>query len=176
MERTVAIPLSKRKLWILLLLSCVFVAGGFWLLTRVPEYEGFNVLKAQFAALACITFFGLGIPIFLFKIIDKRAGLVINSIGVYRLGLINYHDVIPWAHITHCSITRIQRTELLLIHVDNVEEVLARMSPVARWFQRLGIASTGTPFSLSSAALQGNFDDLKSVIEGGIAAHAERHA
>lgn len=168
---TISVPLSKRKLWLLLIASCAFVAGGFWLWDRTPTYDGFDRIKATFASVTCMIFFGLGIPVFVFKIIDQRAGVVINSTGIYRLGLFNYNDVIPWKHITHCSISQVQRTKLLLIHVDNVEEVIARLPPFARWFQRMTIASSGTPFSLSSAALQGNFNDLKELIEAGIAAH-----
>lgn len=169
--QTISIPLSKRKLWLLLFGSCAFVALGIWLWGRLPHYEGFTKVKAAFGAVACMVFFGLGIPIFLFKLIDRRAGLVINDNGIYRMGVFNYHDVIRWEHITHCTIGRIERTKLLYIHVDNVQEVISRMSAVARWFQRMTIASTGTPFSLSSAALQGNFDDLKELIEAGITAH-----
>ena len=84
------------------------------------------------------------------------------------MGVFNYHDVIPWEHITHCTVGKIERTKLLYIHVDNVEEVLARMSAVARRFHRISSGSTGTPFSLSSAALQRNFDGLKELIETGI--------
>lgn len=168
---TISVPLSKRKLWLLLLASCVFVGGGFWLWGRIPFYDGFSRIKATFASITCIIFFGLCIPVFLFKVIDRRAGVVINDKGIYRMGVFSYHAVIPWEHITHCTTGQIQRTKLLHIHVDNVEEVLARMSPVARWFQRLSIASNGTPYSLSSAALESNFIDLKELIERGIATH-----
>ena len=165
---TISIPLSKRKLWLLLLASCLFVALGIWLWGQAPSYDDIDRIKATFASVSCVIFFGLCFPIFMFKVVDQRAGVVINDKGIYRMGVFNYHDVIPWEHITHCTIGKIERTKLLYIHVDNVEEVVARMSPVARWFQRMTIGSTGTPFSLSSAALQGNFDDLKELIETGI--------
>ena len=168
---TISVPLSKRKLWLLLLASCLFVALGIWLWGQAPTYDEFDRIKAKFASVSCVIFFGLCIPVFLFKVVDRCAGLVINDKGIYRLGVFNYHDVIPWEHITHCTIGKIQRTKLLHIHVDNVEEVIGRMSPIARWFQRMSIASIGTPYSLSSAALEGNFDDLKELIEAGIAAY-----
>jgi len=168
---TISVPLSKRKLWLLLLASCLFVAGGIWLWGQAPSYDDFDRIKAMFASVTCVIFFGFCIPIFVFKIMDRRAGVVINDKGIYRLGVFNYHDVIPWEHITHCTIGQIQRTKLLNIHVDNVEEILAQLPPTKRWFQRMSIASSGTPYSLSSAALVGNFDDLKGLIEMGIAAH-----
>lgn len=174
--QTISVPLSKRKLWLLLLASCLFVALGIWLWGQAPTYDDFDRIKATFASVSCVIFFGMGIPIFLFKIIDRRAGVVLNDKGIYRMGVFNYHDVIPWEHVTHCTIGKIQRTKLLYIHVDNVEEVIAHLPPFQRWLQRLGIASTGTPFSLSSAALQGNFDDLKSLIEAGMVAHRKNRS
>ncbi|HRH39215.1 MAG TPA: STM3941 family protein [Flavobacteriales bacterium] len=175
MEEPIAIPLSKRKLWLSLFLSCCFVALGYWLWQRVPQYEGFKAVKAQFGAWSCMIVFGLRVLILIFKLLDKRAGLVINTKGIYRMGLFNYHQPILWEHITHTSVTEIKRTKLLLIHVDNVEEELARMTPLTRWFQRLTIASTGTPFSVSSAALQGSFTDLQALIERGIERQHQLH-
>ncbi len=138
---------------------------------QAPTYDDFDRIKATFASVSCVIFFGMGIPVFLFKLFDRRAGVVINEKGIYRMGVFNYHDVIPWEHITHCTIGRIQRTKLLHIHVDNVEEILAQHPPFKRWFHRMSVTSSGTPFSLSSAALVGNFDDLKELIEAGISAH-----
>ncbi len=175
MEETTAIPLSKGKLWSLLLLSCGFVALGYWLWQRVPQYEGLTALKAQFGAWSCMIFFSLGIPIFLFKLMDKRPGLLLNAKGIYRLGVFNYHQPILWQHITGTSVTRVKRTKLLLIHVDNVEEELTRLAPIPRWFQRLTITSTGTPFSLSSAALKCDFTELEDLIKRGIARHHQRN-
>ncbi|HRH70233.1 MAG: hypothetical protein JNL43_13240 [Flavobacteriales bacterium] len=171
---TISVPLSKRKLWLLLLASCLFVAVGIWLWGEAPSYDDLDRIKATFASVVCVIFFGLCIPVFVFKIIDRRAGVVINDQGIYRMGVFNYHDVIPWKHITHCTIGKIQRTRLLHIHVDNVEEILADLSPLKRWSQRMSIASSGTPYSLSSAALEGNFDDLKELIEAGIATYRDR--
>ncbi len=168
---TRSIPLSKKKLWLLLLLSCLFVGIGIWLWGKSSEFVTYDRFRARFASITCTSFFGACIPLFAFKVIDKRPGVIINDLGIYRLGLFNYHPVIPWRHITHCTITQIQRTKLLMIHVDNVEEILQAMSPVPRWFQRLTVSSTGTPYSLSAAALQGNFDDLKTFIETGIEVH-----
>lgn len=168
---TLSIPLSKRKLWLLLLASCLFFAFGIWLWGQAPSYDDLDRIKATFASVACVIFFGPCIPVFAFKVFDRRAGVVINDKGIYRMGVFNYHDVIPWMHITHCTLGKIQRTKLLLIHVDNVEAILARLSPFTRWLQRMGIASSGTPYSLSSAGLEWNFEDLKQLIEAGILAH-----
>lgn len=169
-----AIPLGKRKLWLLLLLSFGFVAMGFWLWGHAEGMGDLDYWRAKGAALACMIFFGICVPIFVFKLMDKRAGIVINEVGIYRMGLFSYHAPIRWEHITHLTETKVQRTRLLLIHVDNVEEVLAGMTGLSRWLQRAIISSTGTPYSLSSAALQWDFDDLRRIIETGIELQHER--
>jgi hypothetical protein len=64
----------------------------------------------------------------------------------------------------------VKSTKILLVHVDNVEEVLMRLPPLTRWSQRLAIAQFGTPYSLTSNTLQCDLDDLKRTIENGIGA------
>jgi hypothetical protein len=163
----VTVPISKGKMLIALLGCCAFVALGIWLGVRTDHYSGFAKTRAWFGAISCVVFFGAG-GIFLgIKLFDKRPGLVLNDEGVHRLGLFNFQPVIPWKHITHCSIVKIKRTMILLIHVDNVDEVLAGLAPVARWFQRMAIAQYGTPYSLSCANLQIDIERLISLIENG---------
>ena len=171
---TVTIPLSKGKLVLALLLSGVFVAMGIWLWGRASSFSGIHEVKALFGGIMCVVFFGaIGIIQFI-KLFDGRAGLVLDEIGIHRMGVLNYHSVIRWDHITHCTVEKVQRTRLLMIHVDNTEEVLSAMNPLARFSQRMMLSRYGAPYSLSSNALKCDFDELKELIEAGIAGWRNR--
>ncbi len=161
----VAIPLNKGRLFLFLLLSLAFVVGGFWLWNIADNYSGFKHWKALLGAVLCVPLFGLGVVIFAYKLFDSRPGLILNDEGVHRLGLFGFQRVIPWKHITHCSINKVKRTKILLIHVDNVEEVLARLAPIARWSQRMALAQYGTPHSMASSNLKIDIEQLKALIE-----------
>jgi hypothetical protein len=164
-----AIPLNKWKTRLLFALSCGFVALGYWLLGRADAYVGWDHWKALFAAWSSLVFFGFGALVLAFKSFDHRPGVIINEKGIYRLGVFNYHLPILWARIRHCSETKVRSTRLLLIHVDNTEEVLAGTPPITRWFKRLTLAHGGALYRLSSAVLDCDFDELRGLVEGGIA-------
>lgn len=170
----VTIPLNKGRLFLFLLLSLAFVAGGFWLWRIADDYSGFKHWKALIGAVICIPSFGVGALILGFKLFDGRPGLVLNEEGVHRLGLFHFQPVIRWKNITHCTITKVKRTSILLIHVDNVEEVLARLSPIARWSQRMALAQYGTPHSVASSNLKIDIQQLMALIENGAASHRVR--
>jgi len=172
----VAILSKKRKLIPLLLISVAICLGAARLLHRVSHLEGIIFTVAWLIAIMCIIGFCAITTFYLFKLLDPRPGAIINAHGIRLMGIVGYHPLIPWEHITHCSNSRILQTRLLLVYVDNVDEALARMPTIGRLVQQLTVATAGTPHILSSAALQGNFDDLKNLIEGGIAAYAERNA
>jgi hypothetical protein len=115
-------------------------------------------------------FAGTGMVVLGSKLFDKRPGLVLNDEGIHRLGVFKFQPVIPWKHITHCSITSVKSTKILLVHVDNVEDALVRMNPVSRAIQRMMLRQYGTPYSLTSNTLQCDMDELKRTIENGIGA------
>ncbi len=170
----VTIPQNKSKLLSYLLLSLAFVTGGIWLWGVADDYSGFKHWKALVGAVIGVPFFGLGVVIFGFKLFDPRPGLVLNDQGVHRMGLFGFQPVIRWEHITYCTIAKVKRTTILLIHVDNAEDVLARLSPIARWSQRMALSQFGTPHSVSSNALRISIHELKELIEKGAAAHRDR--
>ncbi len=169
--KTVAIPLSKGKVLLWFLVNGLFVAGGIWLWGKAPTYDGLTQARALFVAITCIVFFGAGVVVLGAKLFDQRPGLVLNEGGVHRLGMFRFQPVIPWNHITHCSIAKVKSTRILLIHVDNVEEVLMRMPPITRWMQRLVLSRYGTPYSLTSNTLQCDMEQLKEMIENGAEAY-----
>jgi hypothetical protein len=170
----VTIPLSKGKLLLTILGGCAFVAIGIWMWRSADDYSGFKHWKALVGAGLCVPCFGLGVLVLTYKLFDSRPGLVLNDEGIHRLGLFTFWPPIPWKHITHCSITKVKRTSMLAIHVDNEQEILARLGPFTRWLKRMSIAQYGAPHVLASANLKIGIQELKELIEKGAAAHRER--
>lgn len=167
----ISIPLHKGKLLRWFLMSGLFMVLGLWLAQKASSFEGSTAARAWFVAISCMLFAGAGMVVLGSKLFDKRPGLVLNDEGIHRLGVFAFQPVIPWKRITHCSITNVKGTKILLVHVDNVEEVLARMNPVSRAMQRLVLGQYGTPHSLTSNTLECDLADLKRTIENGAEAH-----
>lgn len=165
----ISFPLHKGKLLRWFLMSALFMVLGLWLGRKASSFEGLTAVRAWFGAISCMLFAAAGIIVLGSKLLDKRPGLVLNDEGIHRLGVFAFQPVIPWKHITHCSITSVKSTKILLVYVNNVEEVLMRMPPLTRWFQRMAISQYGTPYSLTSNTLQCDLDELKRTIENGVA-------
>lgn len=170
----VTVPLHKGKMLLAFLGACAFVAVGVWLWGRKDHYSGFDHAKAWFGAISCVVFFGALALLQAIRFFDPRPGLVLNDAGIHRLGLFGFQPVIPWKHITHCSITQVKRAKMLAIHVDNEEEILAGLAPISRWLKRMSIARYGAPHVLASANLTMGIQELKDLIEKGAAAHRDR--
>lgn len=170
-------PLSKRKLTLALFGCLAFVALGIWLWGRRDQYTGFAQWKLYFCAWSGMVFFGLGIAVLAFKLFDTRPGLVLNTQGIHSLGLFGFRPVIPWQHITGTRIVQLPRgrVRILLIHTDDMEAALARMSGMARLFARFSLARYGALHSVASNNLQVDIEELQRIIESWReAAHADR--
>jgi len=83
---------SKWKNLGLLIVSCLFVFGGLYFVTDVDS-NTFKVIVGW----TSILFFGLGIPIALFNILDWRPQIIINEVGIYDRTIIK--DLINWSII-----------------------------------------------------------------------------
>ena len=70
----------------LILLCSIFVFGGIFLLT--------NTDSPKWVAWLNIGFFGLGYPVGLFHLLDRRPQIIINEIGIFDRT--TYKDFINW--------------------------------------------------------------------------------
>ena len=107
----VSIPLHKGKLLRWFLMSALFMVLGLWLGRKASSFEGLTAARAWFGAISCMLFAGAGMVVLGSKLFDQRPGLVLNDEGIHRLGVFKFQPVIPWKHITHCSITSVKSTK-----------------------------------------------------------------
>lgn len=154
----VIIHASRRKLALLLLGAVVFVVLGFWIIDAKPD-------KA-WAGWLSIVFCGLGIPVFLWQILDRRPRIVIDEQGITdrTLGV----GTIAWADIENAeraSITiRGQEMEYIGLHLRNTETYLQKASPGRRPALESGRMFSLAPFSLSLHGTDANRVELLRLI------------
>ncbi|MBL6446846.1 hypothetical protein JMN32_11020 [Fulvivirga sp. 29W222] len=96
----------------LLLLSSVFVIGGIWLLTSTsaPKWVGW----------VSVCFFGLGYPIGVFHLFDRRPQIIINEIGIYDRT--TNQDSINWEIIQNAYMTNVHGQKFICLQVDESYE------------------------------------------------------
>ena len=134
----ISIKSSRIKPLVVLLGCAGFVAGGIF------------VLKTDGPALVAwssICFFGAGIPIMIFQIIDRRPRLIIDNDGIIdrTLGI----GKVPWKEINNAYLRSLNGNNFICLELADSDKYLLKLSKIKRGMvnanQRLGF----TPFSIN---------------------------
>ncbi len=92
-----------------LILECsIFIFGGIWGLetSKIPT----------FISWLCIGFFGLGYPVGLFHLFDRRPQIIINEIGIFDRTI--HKDFINWEIIKDAYTINIYGQKFICLMVD----------------------------------------------------------
>ncbi len=166
-----AIPLSRGKTTLLVLMSIAFILLGVWVIQMrdaqlPPDYDP---LFVRGVALACIVFFGACGLVGLRKLFDGRpglqftpAGIVDNSSGV-SVGLV------PWSDVTGLGIFQVGRTRSIVVKVADPEKYAAVGGPLRRPLNKANIKLCGSPVVVTSSTLKISFDELYALFEAYLA-------
>jgi hypothetical protein len=164
----VMIPLSKRKMILLLISSVVFVLAGIWLLLWNPSIS--NKLLNQPAlkisiGIISILFFGWAGFILVKKLMDDKPGLIIGPDGIIDNSSGISAGFIPWSDITGIKIQHVFSQKFLMIIVRNPETYIGRQHGVKKGAAKANHKMYGSPVAISSNALQIRFEELKQLID-----------
>jgi len=148
--------------------SLVFIGLGIWFLVHPPKINNpilGNPTTFFVVGLVSVLFFGL-VAITLFrKFSDTKAGLIINRQGVTDNSSGVSAGLIPWADIQEITISQVMHQKFLMLVVRNPQEYLDKISnPIKRNAMKMNYKTYGSPISISSNALQTNFDDLHKLL------------
>lgn len=151
--KTIEIKSSRSKYFGLLIGSIVFVACGFFiLLNGGPELIGW----------ASIIFFGLGIPLSIWQILDSRSRLKIDDTGIVdrTLGI----GKISWDDIQGAFVKSIQGNDFICLNLRNTKKYTEKLSSVKKAMitanEKLGF----TPISLNLSGVAVNTNEILELI------------
>ncbi len=111
----------------LLLGSGAFVAVGWWMLGE-PN-------APTWAAWLSIGFFGLGLPLSLFQLLDRRPQIIVNDVGVFDRMM--HHEFINWKIIQDAYLVEIHGQPFLCLVVDEAFEPSRQKSKFKQGVARL---------------------------------------
>jgi hypothetical protein len=164
----IEIPLSKKKMALTLAGSIIFVGIGSWLLINPPiiNHPIFgNPLVILIIAIAAMLFFGLVAVTVSRKLLDKKAGLIINSEGIIDNSSGVSAGLILWTDIEAIELRQVMNQQFLMIMVKHPKDYIDRVSnPLRRKAVEINYNSYGSPISISANSLQINFNDLGSLL------------
>ncbi|HEV2764159.1 MAG TPA: STM3941 family protein [Pyrinomonadaceae bacterium] len=166
------IELSRKKLGLLLLGACVFVALGAWLLSldeaSIRSQRGFLLFfndptYARVLGLLSIVFFGI-CGLFAFKkLFDKKPGLVFNNFGIVDNASGVAAGLIPWSEVVGSEVFEIQKQKMLIIKVSDPQKYIERGGALRRTLNKANYKMCGSPIAIPSNALKINFSELLSL-------------
>ena len=111
-----------------LLLGCVaFVALGIWIL-QMPD-------APAIAGWASILFFGLGIPISVFQLLDRRPQIIISELGIFDRT--THHEFINWEIIQDAYLMQVHQQKLLCLVVPEAFEPSRQETGIGKALKQL---------------------------------------
>ena len=119
---------SRWKALRLMLGCAVFVAIGIFLLGK-PD-------TPQWGAWSCIGFFGLGLPMGAFQLLDRRPQIIVNEFGVFDRT--THHEFINWEIIQDVYLVELHRQRFICLVVDEAFEPSRRKGKFQQGMAKLG--------------------------------------
>ena len=172
MKEKIVIPLSKTKFYLGILGSLLFVIAGIWMFINVDIYQDFplrlfrNPMIIKSIGVISILFFGTTGIIAFKKLFDKKAGLIIDSIGITDNSNASSIGLIEWNDITDIITKQVMLTKFLLINVKNSEKYIEKAENGMKIkVMRTNMKMYGTPLSITSNTLKYDFGQLEKLIQ-----------
>ncbi len=155
-DELVEIPLSKVKIWLMILGSIGFVVASIWIGSKSLVVLPVSIIGAAF--------FGTIGVIGLKKIFDQKPGLVLTKEGFHDNSSGVSLGFVKWADVVGVEVMKMKRTRFLVVLLRNPDEYIQREK--AKWKARLLEANwkmSGSPVTIASNVLSINFTQLEEV-------------
>lgn len=167
-QSRVEIPLSKKKLVMTFLGALVFVAIGLWLVIARPNSRNLffgNQTMVLVAGAAGVLFFGFVAVRVLPKLRDKKPGLIIDHMGITDNSSALAAGFIPWSDINEIRLMEVMNQRFLMVMVNDPELYINKATnAITKRLVMANYTSYGSPISISSHALQMDFDQLHALL------------
>lgn len=164
----IEIPLSKKKMTLILLGSIVFVGLGIWFIINPSKISNpifSNSTLISIVGFVSILFFGLIAVLIFRKLSDKNAGLIINHQGIIDNSSGISAGLVLWTDIEEIRTIQVANQKFLMFVVKNPQEYINKITnPIKRKGMEMNYKNYGSPINISANSLQINFDELYSLL------------
>ena len=164
----IEIPLSKKKLILMLIGSIGFVTAGLWFVINPPTISNpffGNPTVIFVTGIASVLFFGLCAVYIARKLPDNKPGLIIDNVGLTDNSSGVSAGQILWDDIENISVIEIHRQKLIMLQVKNPQDYIDKQtSGFKRKMMQMNFSMYGTPLSITSNSLQIKFDELLKIL------------
>jgi hypothetical protein len=164
-EDRVAIPLSKAKVVLLIVLALVFVVGGLWLFNIADAQSRYAPIYVKAIALLSIGLFGLSGAYGLVRLFDDSPGLILDAEGIIDNSSMAAAGRVPWREIRDIQVVSIGGQAFLAFIVTDPEKYLSKGNILSRMLVKANYKIYGAPIFIGARALKVKFEDLQEQIQ-----------
>ena len=159
---------SKKKSFLLLVGSLLFVFIGIYLFINAENFTGFRARNPYFikgSGIVCVLFFGLGIYISIKQLMKNQLILIIDKKGLNVNPKKTLTEFIEWKNIKNFSELKMQSQKFVIINVDNSEYWIKKEeSSIRKKLMKFNLNNYGSPFNLSANLMQINYTELMKIL------------
>jgi hypothetical protein len=168
-KQSIDIKLSRWKMFLAIVGSFLFVLLG---VLFIYDPQGYTSPMARSPAvlfvsgIASVTFFGVCLLYALYKIIDTKFGLRLDSEGIYDNSNIASSGLIRWKDIKEIRAEQVASTKMLIILTSKDDEYINNASNFfKKCLMKLNRKWYDSPIIISSSSLKIDFDTLKRLVK-----------
>ncbi|MCD0476001.1 hypothetical protein LPB87_16510 [Flavobacterium sp. EDS] len=167
MER-IEIYSSKKKSFLLLIGSLLFVVGGIYMFMNAENFTDYklsNPLLIRSIGIASVLFFGLGIYVSIKRLLANQLMLIINRNGVNVNPEKSLTEYIKWKNINGFSEFKTQNQKFVIIDVNNSDYWIKKEeSTIRKKLIKFNANNYGSPFILSANSMQMSHIELTKTL------------
>lgn len=160
---------SKKKSFLLLISSLLFVAVGVWMFINAENLTGFRLrspILLKVIGIISVLFFGIGIYVSIKQLITNQLLLIIDEEGINVNPKKINSKSIEWKNIDGFSELKIQSQKLIIIHVNNSDFWIENeKNQIRKKLMKFNFNNYGSPFNLSANSMQINYAELMKVLD-----------
>ena len=159
---------SKKKSFLLLIGSLLFVIGGIWMFVNAENLTGFRLrspILVKGVGIISVLFFGLGAYISIKQLIKNKLFLIIDKNGINVNPKKNSTEFINWKNIEEFSELKIQSQKMVIIKVNNPDYwIQNEKNLIKKKLVQFNFSNYGSPFIISAISMQINHAELMRVL------------
>ncbi|WP_281231661.1 STM3941 family protein [Flavobacterium gelatinilyticum] len=159
---------SKKKSFLLLIGSLLFVIGGIWMFMDAENLTGFrsrSPMLLKGIGIISVLFFGLGFCLAIKQLIKNKLFLIIDNYGINVDPKKNSSKIINWNNIKGFSEIKIQSQKMVLIKVNNPDFWIENETNLIRKkLTQYNLNEYGSPFCLSAISMEINHAELMKIL------------
>ncbi|WP_300601484.1 STM3941 family protein [Niabella sp.] len=165
--QTITIPVNKKKIIRNLVGAAVFVLLGILFVIKPFLFiRSDDPTMIRIIGYICTGFFGVAIILFVQKLQDKKAGLIIDEEGITDNSSGIAAGRVLWKDIKNIRTERVTDQPFIMLEIKNPEAYLQQQkNPVKKRAMELNYQLYKTPVGISAQFLNIGFEELLQLLE-----------